>query len=145
VLPDVPSPDETPVFEIPRLFSFEGRKPPQPYGELGRATRFWARCTTPVGDDPFLNACALTYLSDISTGLARFENADYGASSSLDHALWFHRPIRIDDWVLTDLVPHTAAGGRGWYTGEVFQRDGVLVASLAQESLFRKRRVRDAR
>jgi acyl-CoA thioesterase-2 len=141
VLPDVPSPEETPAFEIPRLFSFEGRRPAQPYGEgLRRTTRFWARCTMPLHDDPFLHACALTYLSDISTGLAPFEDADHRASSSVDHALWFHRPVRIDDWVLTDLVPRTAARGRGWYTGEVFQRDGTLAASIAQESLFRKRR-----
>lgn len=140
VRPDVPAPEDTPSYEIPRLFSFEGRRPPQPYGDdLVRTTRFWARCTMPMPEDPLLHACVLTYLSDISSGLARFENADYRGSSSLDHALWFHRPVRLSDWVLTDLVPHTAAGGRGWYTGEVFRRDGVLVASLAQETLFRRR------
>ena len=60
--------------------------------------------------------------------------------SSLDHAVWFHRPARLDEWVLLDIVPHTTAGGRGWYTGTVSSPDGVLRASLTQESLFRQRR-----
>ena len=62
-------------------------------------------------------------------------SAETGAS--LDHAVWFHRRARLDDWVLIDLVPHTVAGGRGWYTGAFYGMDGVRLASIAQETLFR--------
>jgi acyl-CoA thioesterase-2 len=53
--------------------------------------------------------------------------------------VWFHRPVRVDGWVLLDRVPHSVAGGRGWYTGSVHARGGVLGASLAQETLYRRR------
>jgi len=64
----------------------------------------------------------------------------YQPGPSLDHAVWFHQPIRLDDWVLMDLVPHRIARGRGWYTGTLHNRHGVLGASLTQESLYRARR-----
>jgi acyl-CoA thioesterase-2 len=57
--------------------------------------------------------------------------------TSIDHAVWFHRKARLDDWVLMDLVVESTAGGRGFYTGRIFSRDGRLAAGLAQESLFR--------
>jgi acyl-CoA thioesterase-2 len=141
VLPAVPDPDSLPKLLLPRLFSFESRLPPQPYEDADWPTRFWARCTVSLKADPHLNACALTYLSDISTGLAKFNTDEYASSSSLDHAVWFHRPVDAEDWLLTDLTPHTAAGGRGWYTGAIFNRRGSLVASTAQEALFRRRRI----
>jgi acyl-CoA thioesterase-2 len=140
LMPAAPPPDGSPGYEIPRLFSFEGRMAPQPYGPVPWPTRFWARCVVPLKDDPFLHACALTYLSDISSGLSRFHTEEYTSSSSLDHAVWFHRPIDAEGWMLSDLVPHTVSGGRGWYTGSIFSADGALVASVAQESLFRRRR-----
>jgi acyl-CoA thioesterase II len=139
-MPSIPDPEESASHEIPRLFSFEGRAAPQPYPGMAWPTRFWARCTAPLNDDPLLHACALTYLSDISTGLSLFRTATHAPSSSLDHAVWFHRPIDANDWMLSDLVPHTASGGRGWYTGSIYDRQGVLLASVAQESLFRRRR-----
>ena len=61
------------------------------------------------------------------------DDAETGAS--LDHAVWFHRRARLDDWVLVDLVPHIAAGGLGWYTGAFYNADRVRIASLAQEAL----------
>ena len=84
-----------------------------------------------------MHACALTYLSDIGTGLSVLESDEAAPGPSLDHALWFHRPVRLDDWVLMDLTPRTVAAGRGWYTGAVTTRDGLLAASVVQESLFR--------
>ncbi|QGG41616.1 acyl-CoA thioesterase [Aeromicrobium yanjiei] len=138
-LPDVSAPDENRVYTIPRLFSFEGRKAEQALPGLEYPIRFWARCTAPLGTDPLLNACALTYLSDISSGTAAFNTPTHATSSSLDHAMWFHRPIIANDWLLVDLVPHTLAAGRGWYTGSIFHSDGSLVASLTQEALFRRR------
>ena len=82
----------------------------------------------------------LTYLSDMLSGLTPLERGEGRSGSSLDHAVWFHRPARLDEWVLMDLVPHSVAAGRGWYTGSLFAPDGTLVASLAQETLFRRRR-----
>jgi acyl-CoA thioesterase-2 len=138
-MPAVPAPEQCRPYPIPRLFSYEGRQVPQPYGEVDWPTRFWARCELAF-DDPVLDACALTYLSDISTGLARFNTAEFASSSSLDHAVWFHRPARAADWLLNDMVPHSVSAGRGWYTGSMFDSSGRLVASFAQEALFRKRR-----
>jgi acyl-CoA thioesterase-2 len=101
-------------------------------------TRFWARCTDDLADDPLLHACVLTYLSDLSSGLlALHDGSRFATGPSLDHSLWFHRPARLDEWVLVDVVPRVVAGGRGWYSGTVHAADGTLVASLAQEALFR--------
>ena len=138
--PRVPAPEQCDPFVFPRLFSLEGRRvePPKPHEIC--PMRFWARGTSDLGDDPLLHACAFTYLSDISSGLFALENKHSRSGASLDHAVWFHRPVRMDDWALHDYVPHTASGGRGWYTGSVFDRSGQLVASLAQEALFRRLR-----
>jgi acyl-CoA thioesterase-2 len=141
-MPAVPEPDAGQPHGFGRLFSFEGRTVPQPYENLEWPTRFWARCTDNLKGDPLLNACALTYVSDVSTGLLPFNTATHASSASLDHAVWFHRAIDAEDWMLLDLAPHSASGGRGWYTGSVFARDGRLIASYAQESLFRRRRDR---
>jgi acyl-CoA thioesterase II len=103
--------------------------------------RFWIRCLEPLPspeEDPLLHAAILTYISDISTGLVPLEPPGYWASSSIDHAVWFHRPARMDDWVWQHMRPETIAGGRGWYTGALYAPDGTRVASIAQEALFRK-------
>jgi acyl-CoA thioesterase-2 len=134
---DVEDPDTGTSYAIPRLFGMEGRRSGPPKDGEAYPTRFWARCTVPLGDDVMMHNCVLTYLSDISTGLFQLAGPEGGPGSSLDHAVWFHRPLRLDDWVLVDLVPHTVARGRGWYTGRVMARDGRLGASLAQETLFR--------
>lgn len=139
-MPEVPDPAGSEPYPIPRLFSMEGRAVPQPHEDPGYPTRFWARCTSELPADPLLHASVLTYLSDISTGLGPLRTDEAKPGSSLDHAVWFHHPARMDDWVLTDLVPHAAAAGRGWYTGSLFGADGLLLASLAQETLFRNKR-----
>jgi acyl-CoA thioesterase-2 len=138
-LPRVSAPEASPGYDIPRLFAFEGRMVEQA-GDYEWPMRFWARCTEDLGDDQLLHACALTYLSDISTGIVPFNTETHASSSSLDHAVWFHRPVDVNGWLLTDLAAHTVARGRGWYTGSVFTPDGSLVASLTQEALFRPRR-----
>jgi len=140
--PHVPDgdPEQLPGGGMPRLFSMEGRLPEQPYPDGQWPTRFWARCTLDLPDSPLTHACVLTYLSDISSGVAAFGDEKASASSSLDHAVWFHRTGRLDDWVQLDLVPQSVAGGRGWYTGTVRRRDGRLLASLTQECLFRNSR-----
>jgi acyl-CoA thioesterase II len=138
-MPDTAPPEECEPIGLPRLVSFEGRAPAQPYEPTPWPVRFWSRTTAALGDDPLLQACALTYLSDISSGLAPLSDEHSRPGSSLDHAVWFHRPARLEDWVLTDLVPHQVAGGRGWYTGTLYDRGGTPVASTTQECLFRSR------
>ncbi|HVV08064.1 acyl-CoA thioesterase [Amycolatopsis sp.] len=135
--PAVPPADELGEALLPRLLSIEARLPPQEHEDAEWPTRFWARCTAALPESPLVHACVLTYLSDISSGLFPLHGNDGVTGASLDHALWFHRPVRLDEWVLTDLVPQTVAGGRGWYTGTVRRADGTLAASLTQEALFR--------
>lgn len=139
-LPVVPGPDEVIGYAIPRLVSYEGRRTEQPYPDLDFPSRFWARCTADLPDDQLMHAAALTYLSDISTGLVRFHDEEFSSSSSLDHAVWFHRPADATRWTLMDCVPHTVANGRGFYSGSLRDQDGVLVASFTQEALFRRRK-----
>jgi len=60
-------------------------------------------------------------------------------AASLDHTMWFHRPFRMDDWLLYAMDSPSASGARGFNRGNIFTRDGVLVASVAQEGLIRVR------
>jgi acyl-CoA thioesterase-2 len=136
--PDAEGPGDSQTLEMPRLFSMEGRRPTQPYGTSSWPTRFWARSTVPLPPaDPLLQACVLTYLSDIGTGLAALPDDAAAPGPSLDHAVWFHRPALLDDWVLIDMRPVTVSGGRGWYAGSVTTMDGSLASSFTQETLFR--------
>ncbi|WP_236830908.1 acyl-CoA thioesterase II [Blastococcus sp. KM273128] len=136
-VPAVDHPDGLPVFELPRLFSVEGRRPPQPFPDAHWPTRFWARSTVPLPGDRLVHACVLTYLSDIGTGLSALPEDEAAPGPSLDHAVWFHRHAPLDDWVLMDMVPRTVSGGRGWYTGSITTPGGLLAASFTQETLFR--------
>jgi len=136
--PRAPSPAHSEEWTpVPDLLSIEFRVPRQPYADAVWPTRFWARSTVPLPGDPLLHACVLTYVSDISTGLAGMGQVGSYCGASLDHAVWFHRPLRMDDWALFDLHPQTVAFGRGWYTGTVHTATGLLGASLTQEQLFR--------
>ncbi len=121
---------------FPRLHSMLHRLPEQPY-EAPFPTRFWSRSTVPVPDQPLQQCAALTYLSDISTGVLPAEDGSADPGASLDHAVWFHAPADLNDWVLSDYQPRVTGHGRGWYTGSVHDRSGVLVASLTQEVLYR--------
>jgi acyl-CoA thioesterase-2 len=106
----------------------------------------WIRATGTLPDDPAIHQCVLAYASDMSlldTALVRhgrtlFEKEFMGAS--LDHALWFHRPFRADDWLLYAQESPNMIGSRGFARGLIFRRDGALVASVAQEGLVRLRR-----
>jgi acyl-CoA thioesterase-2 len=130
-------PEESGPLTLARLFSIESRCPTQPYeGGLWPA-RFWARATVPLPEDRLIHACVLTYLSDISSGLSALADDTAAPGPSLDHAVWFHRQARLDDWVLMDMRPGTVAAGRGWYTGSITTADHRHVASFAQETLFR--------
>ncbi len=142
VAPELPAPDLLPGWTNPRHASFEYRSPQQ---EHRLPSQFWIRCTAELPDDLMLHAAVLTYVSDISNGLVPLEDEDMRSGPSLDHAVWFHRPARMDDWTWQDLIPHTAAAGRGLYTGAIFSPDGARVATIAQEALFRKRTGKEAR
>jgi acyl-CoA thioesterase-2 len=107
--------------------------------------RFWLRVSSPLPDDPAQHVAAFTYLSDMTLMGAAL--APHGVRiggpetlvASLDHAVWFHRPFRADEWWLYDQVSPSASGGRGLVLARVFTRDGTLVASVAQEALIRAR------
>ncbi|MCZ2860543.1 acyl-CoA thioesterase [Blastococcus sp. VKM Ac-2987] len=135
--PTVEVPGTLPSFDLPRLFSMAARRPAQPFPSAHLPTRFWARATVALPDDPLVHACVLAYLSDIGTGLSALPEDEAAPGPSLDHAVWFHRHARLDDWVLMDMVPRTVSGGRGWYTGSITTPGGVLAASFTQETLFR--------
>ncbi|EXG81515.1 acyl-CoA thioesterase [Cryptosporangium arvum] len=137
--PDVPHPSTLRTGPMPRMFSMLGALPPAPHPGSEWPTRWWARCVADLPSDALTHACVLTYLSDISTGLAPYHDESSSSGSSLDHALWFHRPIPLDEWVLMDLQGHSTAHGRGFYTGTIRSADGVLGATIAQEALFRSR------
>ncbi len=106
----------------------------------------WIRATGPLPDDPAIHQCVLAYASDMTLldtalvphGRTLFERAFMAAS--LDHALWFHRPFRADDWLLYAQDSPNLSGARGFSRGLIFARDGRLVASVAQEGLIRERR-----
>jgi acyl-CoA thioesterase II len=107
--------------------------------------RTWMRVRSPLMDDPNLHRCALAYASDMGAlePSLRAIGAGFGDGAmqvaSLDHALWFHRPFRFDDWLLFAFEPVSVAAGRGLSRGGVWGRDGKLVASITQEGVMRKR------
>jgi len=114
--------------------------------EKGEPVRsVWIRTTGPLPDNIALHQCILGYASDftlLDTALIPHGRwiLDPGLqSASLDHAMWLHRPFRADDWLLYVQTSTNANGARGFARGSVFDRQGVLVASVAQEGLIRDR------
>ncbi|MCW2785749.1 MAG: acyl-CoA thioesterase [Marmoricola sp.] len=138
-LPAVTPPEDCLEWIAPRMFSLEVTIPPED-GVSAWPARFWSRFTTDIGDDVLLNAAALTYLSDVSADLHSFATDGFIPAASLDHAVWFHHPAHLQDWVFTDYTARAIAGNRGMYTGSLCDRSGRMVASVAQEALYRKLR-----
>lgn len=142
--PAAPSPDEVGEFESPlRRFStmspFDIR-PVSKSPSFPVMHPFWVKVREPLPDDPALHACAIAFISDMGVvGSARAPRSTSVpfAGASLDHALWFHRPARADQWLLFSVDPVTNFGGRGLARGTMHTADGVLVASIAQEALLR--------
>jgi acyl-CoA thioesterase-2 len=109
--------------------------------------KLWVRAAEPLPDDPVLHTCALTYASDLLlapvTALAVEPPRAVSSRpstvflTSLDHALWFHRPFRADEWLQISQQSRTAGDGRGLARSEVWTRDGRLVASAVQETVLR--------
>ena len=161
---DVPPPDQLPtmtdwVRQYPsRAAAFA--KTPHPFdvryaGVPGWATaagdrvaqpeqRVWMRIDGKLPDDPLLHACALTYASDmfLLDAVLSVHGEVWGPGgvigASLDHALWFHRPFRADEWFLYDCTSPSASGARGLASGRMFTEDGRHIASAVQEGLLRR-------
>jgi acyl-CoA thioesterase-2 len=123
--------------DLSRFTSPAGRPPAQ---------NIWFRVHGALPDDPALHHCALAYASDYSlldTALVKHGRILFDPTlmlASLDHAIWFHRDFRADDWLLYAQDSPSAEGGRALCRGNIFTRDGVLVASVAQEGLVREKR-----
>jgi acyl-CoA thioesterase II len=105
----------------------------------------WFRAVSPLPDDPAVHQCILAYASDF--GLLGTSLQPHGVTfyqrgmqvASLDHAIWFHRSFRADDWLLYAMDAPSASHGRGFNRGNIFDRQGRLVASVCQEALIRQR------
>jgi len=160
---DVPPPDELPTMAhrlsryperagiwaaIPRPIDVRyvgepgwvrpGDRPADPY------QRAWIRVDGKLPDDPLLHACALAYASDLTLldSVLSVHGEVWGpggvVGASLDHALWFHRPFRADEWLLYDCWSPSASGARGLATGRLFTAGGRHVATAVQEGLLRR-------
>jgi len=148
VPPDVPLPE--PQSTQRWMSMFERYFAPRGEGK-GRAIG-WLRMLDEVGDDPALHACALAYMSDdLPTDAVvallfpdrvpgEWDGPHNFWTASLDHAIWFHRPVRADEWQLQDFTCHGLISSRGVSIGHVFDTGGVHLATISQEVLLRELR-----
>jgi acyl-CoA thioesterase-2 len=157
---DVPDPDNLPDFKTrmapykERMGEWYDRPRPidlryvdsDPFSRQGNPSegqRVWLRADGKLGDDPTLHACIVTYASDMT--LLDTTVLPFGMSwesqklqmASLDHAMWFHRPFRADEWLLYDQQSISTGAARGLAGGAIFTRDGRLAVSVVQEGLVR--------
>ena len=156
-MPSAPPPDDLPGFRSGGVFDDAGFAqfaewdvrivPRDQVARLpGKASQqqVWFRHTDPLPDDPVLHICALAYLSDLTLlGSAQVNHPDarnHVMMASLDHAMWFMRPFRADEWLLYDQSSPSACGGRALTQGNLFTQSGELVASVMQEGLTRYKR-----
>jgi acyl-CoA thioesterase-2 len=111
-------------------------------GQVRHSDSLWVRASSPLPDDPLVHACAAAYVSDLGSGFGQVEVPNLSAGGpSIDHSLWFHDPIRADEWMLLELWPLKASGSRGVYSGSLRSRDGSLGVLLTQEMLLRHRKL----
>jgi acyl-CoA thioesterase-2 len=159
-VPDVPDPETLPTWpelmapHARALGAWYDRPRPIDVRDIGEPIRtspdsaprqpvhqMWMRADGNLPDEPLLHACLVAYASDMTLldtimaphGLIWSE----GSQISLDHAMWFHRSFRADEWLLYDQRSPTAAGGRGLATATIYTRDGGLAVSVVQEGLLR--------
>lgn len=160
-MPDVPRPENLPTFQE-RLRPFRDQLGPwvdrerpidmrlcDPVGSRPESWRspeayVWMRADGCLPDDPMLHACVVTYASDMTLldSTLRPHGLTWASdrkimSASIDHAMWFHRSFRADEWMLYAQVSPSASRARGFATGRIYARDGRLVVSVAQEGLIR--------
>jgi len=131
-------------FSEPRPIEFRPLRPLQFVGVEASASRAtWFRAAAAIGDDPRLHRCVLAYASDMTlldTAIAVHGKSVFSPNiqaASLDHAIWFHRPFRADEWLLYEQKAISTSGARGLAHGYIYDRGGTLVASVAQEGLIR--------
>ena len=158
-MPQVPPPEALPDVELHaellarlpeklRQFHLRGRpfasRPAVPLAAVPATTQcLWVRAVDRLPDDDALHRCLLAYASDfylLPTATVPHGQEQPGQQfmlASIDHAMWFHRPVRVDEWLLCVTDSPIATGARGFTRGSVFDRSGRLVASLAQEGLMR--------
>jgi acyl-CoA thioesterase-2 len=142
---DAPRPEQLTDDEGPLFFQSRAVR-----DQFDMATLAWMRTLPEAGgeldDDPIFNACALAYLSDehllgaALTGHSLLGDWDKLMTASLDHALWFHRPVRVSDWLCFVLDGQGMADARGLSIAKIFDLDGLHVATATQEALVRLRR-----
>ena len=138
----VPSPDGLPADEW--CVPFDAREAGPVMGESGvfRSTRrVWLRLPEPLPDDPVVHATLAAYVSDMTGSSFRpLSLGEWGThtDASIDHAMWLHRPFRLDAWVLYDLHAVINTGGRSLVRGSMFDEHGNLCLTIAQELLIRK-------
>ncbi|KFU76116.1 acyl-CoA thioesterase-2 [Amycolatopsis lurida] len=158
-MPDVPDPESLPTLQERAEGYFMGHLDrPRPIdlryvndppwvtrksGDRPARNQVWMRADGKLPDQQLLHVCVLTYASDMTlldSVLARhgvYWDLDKVLGASLDHALWFHRPFRADEWFLYDSASPTASGARGLATGRFFAADGTHIATVVQEGLLR--------
>jgi acyl-CoA thioesterase-2 len=129
-------------------FEFRAALLPHLHNEVANEPRMeiWFRAVDRLPDDQILHRSLLAYASDyhllsVATMDERLTQEVRGnlQMASIDHAMWFHRPARVDEWLLYVLDSPSSSGSRGFARGSIFNRQGVLIASLAQEGLLRQR------
>lgn len=157
VMPEAPGPDDLPGFRSGGAFDDAGFAqfaewdvrivPRDRVARIpGKASQqqVWFRHRDPLPDDHVLHICALAYMSDLTLlGSAQVNHLDVRKHlmvASLDHAMWFMRPFRADEWLLYDQSSPSACGGRALTQGKIFNRYGELVAAVMQEGLTRYQR-----
>lgn len=119
----------------PIYFSVEGEKVAH--------QAVWLKALAPLPNDQALHTAALAYVSDytILESIYRRHGISWAhpglSSASLDHAMWFHRPAKVDEWMLYVQESPSAQGGRGLALGRIYSRDGILLATVAQEGMVR--------
>ncbi|MFZ2509326.1 MAG: acyl-CoA thioesterase II [Steroidobacteraceae bacterium] len=131
-------------FQRQRPFEFRPVNPPNYIAPVkaGAAKQVWFRMIDRVPDDQPLQRCLLAYVSDYH--LLETATLPHGISflklqmASIDHAIWFHRDVQVDEWLLYVIDSPSASGARGFGRGAIYTRDGALVASVAQEGLIRE-------
>jgi acyl-CoA thioesterase-2 len=144
-MPAVPPPDDVPKPESPfGTFSTMSPFEMRPVGgrnPMGFAMHpYWVRTVARLPDDAGLHACAIAFISDMGIlGAARPASSTRSGmmGASLDHAVWFHMPVRADQWLLFDASPMRTAGARGMAHGTLHTADGVLATTIVQEGLLR--------
>jgi acyl-CoA thioesterase-2 len=134
----------TGYFRNQRPFEFRAVSPDDYLTREKRPARklVWFRVTGQLPADQALHRCLLTYVSDYH--LLATATMPHGVNflelqvASIDHAIWFHRDLRVDDWLMYAIESPSASGARGFSRGAIYARDGALVASVAQEGLIRE-------